>query len=403
MTEIDISHKERGHSKLGASGAERWMECPGSVALLAELKLPETDEPSWTREGTALHEASEHCLRTGVDTWEILGQTFNETVLDQPMCDAIQIYVDTCRKDMDTAAYYFIETALSSPQTHPDMFGMLDFAAIFGTAPKHGEFVIPDLVVVTDLKGGEGIVVEPDDNPQLKYYAFMLIDKNPHWVDETRVLLRIVQPRAFHMDGGVREWETTVGEIREWVHDTLVPAMARTEYDNTLDPGPWCRFCAAKLVCPMLTSLFRAAAVANPKEVVNYSDASIARSYQYTQAVKFYLKALEEETYRRLNAGVEMTGAVKLVNKKANRVFKDGAEAIFREKLGGEALTTTHLKSPAELEKVSPAAKELVKEWAYMPTTGTTVAMWDDPRREVKVKSSTEAFGAALAQLENTE
>lgn len=398
MTEVD--HKKRGHSPLGASGAERWMNCPGSVALLRELTLPVSDEPDYLKEGTAMHEAAEHCLRGGLDTWEIVGQVFNDITIDEPMANAIQVYLDVCRRDIDRAAYHYIELPISSP-VHPDFYGTLDFAAIIGTSPAHGQFVVPDLVVVTDLKGGEGIIVEPDDNPQLKYYAYGPIDKNPHWDDETKVILRICQPRAFHPLGEVtREWETTVGEIREWVKDILVPAMAATELDNSLDAGPWCRFCPAKLVCPMLTSLFRAACTANPKEVVNYSDASIARSYQHTQAVKFYLKALEEEVFRRLNSGVEMTGAVKLVNKKANRVFKPGAEDVFKDKLGPDAYTSPSLKSPAELEKVSPAAKALVKEWAYMPSTGYTVALWDDPRTGVKVQTTTEAFGAAVANLE---
>lgn len=31
------------HSPLGASSAERWMNCPGSVALLKDLKMETTD------------------------------------------------------------------------------------------------------------------------------------------------------------------------------------------------------------------------------------------------------------------------------------------------------------------------------------------------------------------------
>lgn len=390
------------HSPLGASGAERWMKCPGSVALLKELELDDSDDPDYRREGTAMHEAAAHCLENNLDTWEIVGQTFYETVIDEPMADAIQVYLDTVRPSIDLAGQkHYIEFAISSP-VHKDFYGTLDFGAI-----------LPQLLDVTDLKGGEGIIVEPEENPQLKYYAFGLIDglerMGEPLHDDFPVRLRIVQPRAVHADGAVREWETTVGAIKEWVNDTLVPAMLRTEYDDTLDAGEWCRFCPAKLVCPMMNSLFRAAATSNPKFVANISDKSIGLSYQYVQGVKFYLKALEDEVYKRLNAGKEVRGT-KLVYKRANRVFKDiiiygekkeeiKVPDLFQRLFGDEALTEPKLKTPAEMEKISPQAKELVKEVAYTPKSGLTVALSSDPKQGVKVQTTTEAFGAAVANM----
>lgn len=416
MTEV--SHADRGHSPLGASSAERWMNCAGSVALIGAVReqitalgIPEEDDPDYRREGTALHEAAEHCLREGCDTWEIAGQVFNETVIDAPMADAIQLYLDVCRREIDTAALYYVEFPVSSP-IHALFYGSLDFAAIHGKPATKAQqkalgwkepFIIPELVVVTDLKGGEGIVVEPYQNPQLKYYAFGIIDKNPHWPDETPVLIRIVQPRAFHTEGAVREWRTTVGEIRTWVNLTLLPAMLRAEMDSDLNAGDWCRFCPAKLICPALTSLFKAASTADPKEIVNYSDETIGLSWQHIKGVKFYIKALEEEVFRRLNAGHSFPEVAKLVPKKSNRVFKAGAPALAQDKFGDDAFTKPEIKSPAELERLSPAAKEFVKEWAYSPDTGLTVAAWDDSRPAVRVQSTTEAFGAAVAALGSLE
>src|SRR5574340_1790348 len=115
MTTV-IDHTRREHSDLGASGAERWINCAGPVALIQRFRqildamgIPEEDDPDYRREGTAMHEASEHCLRLGLDSWEIVGQTFNETVIDEPMAMAIQTYLDDCRADTDTATEYHIE------------------------------------------------------------------------------------------------------------------------------------------------------------------------------------------------------------------------------------------------------------------------------------------------------
>ena len=85
------------HSPLGASSAERWMNCPGSVTLLQHLGLDESEEPDYRREGIAMHEAAAHCLREGLDAWEIVNQTFYETLMTPELADPIQVYLDHCR------------------------------------------------------------------------------------------------------------------------------------------------------------------------------------------------------------------------------------------------------------------------------------------------------------------
>lgn len=387
-----MSEQRPEHSPLGASSAERWINCPGSVALLKELKLPETDEPDYRREGTAMHHAAAHCLETVKDTWEITGETFNETVIDDVMARHVQTYLDCVRATMRDPLFkqHWIEFNLTSPK-HALMYGTVDFGAAFANRLE-----------VTDLKGGEGIIVEPEHNPQLMYYAALLIEKLEEASsigDNFPVRLRVVQPRAFHQSGAVREWDTTVGEIKEWVHDTLRPAMAQAEFDLSLDAGPWCRFCPAKLVCPLLTSLFRAACTYDPKEIINYSADSIGRSYQYVQAVKFYIKALEDEAARCLNAGQAVPG-VKLVPKKSNRVFTPEGQKLAPDKFGADAWAERKLKSPAELEKVGPTAASFVKEYAYQPNTGETVALEGDPRPAVVKQSSAQAFGAAIQEMQ---
>lgn len=376
------------HSPLGASGAERWMHCPGSVSLLKHLELPESDDPSYRKEGTAMHAAAEHCLNNDLDTWEIVGQSFEGIEMQPPMTDAVQVYLDYVRPFMRDSLEFWVEYPVSSP-VHPSFYGTLDFGAT--TIGK---------VRVVDLKGGVGIVVEPEQNPQIMYYAFGLIEEHPEWEDDMEVELTIAQPRAWHADGPIRSWPTTVGYIRNWVRETLVPAMLATEYDNTLDPGPWCRFCPAKLVCPLLTSLFGAAAKANPKTVVNMSDESIARSYQYARAVEFYLKALKDETNRRLSLGHRMEGYAKLVNKRADRVWKEGAGDLAKSRFGDEAFSQPSLKGPPGIEALGPEGKQFVREFAYTPDTGTTVAPWDDKRVAVRVQTSAEAFADAVSKLE---
>jgi len=373
------------HSPLGASGAERWMNCPGSVALLKQLDLPESAEPDYRANGTAAHSVIEMSLRKDTDTWELFGETMpNGVVVDNTIVEATQLFIDTVKELITPTATTYIEFGIDAPEFHHAFYGTLDFGLVDGTT-----------MYINDYKHGEGIMVDVEYNPQIMYYAYGLLRHHP---EVERVVCRIIQPRGFHPDGPVRVWETTADYIRYWAETELQPAMLRTELDSTLDAGDWCRFCPAKLVCPLMVSLFGAASTADPKLVIQLSDESLGRSYKFLPAVKHYLKALEEETFRRLNVGGLVPG-IKLVLKKANRVFKTGADEVFKKTYPDLAFTTPELKSPAEMEKIGPEAKRLVHEWAYTPQTGLTVAPETDKRVAVKVESTVQIFGAALETL----
>lgn len=361
------------------------MHCAGSVALISALGIQEeSDEPDYRKNGTAAHAVAAHCLEKSQDTFEYVGETIEGVVVDVPMADAVQVYLDECRPFMDGADKVYIEQRISAPEVHPQFFGTTDFAAVRGFN-----------LIVRDYKHGEGILVDVEDNPQLLYYAYGILRLHP---EVLQVELGIVQPRGFHPDGPVRTWAVSAEYVRSFVMGELRNAMLRTEIDNDLDAGSWCRFCPAKLVCPLMNSLFGAAAQTDPKAVAELSDAGLGRSYQRVEAVKFYLKALEEEVYNRLNHGKAVFGT-KLVHKKANRVYKPGAIDTLMMELGEEAFNPATLKSPAEIDKISPAAKALTREWAYTPDTGLTVALETDRRSAVKVQSTTEAFAGAVAAL----
>lgn len=398
MTDLTIRPT---HSRLGASGAERWMWCPGSVTLLQLLGLDESDEPDYRREGVAMHEAAAFCLTEGQDAWEIVGETFNNTVMTPALANPIQIYLNFCRGLKATERY--IEYGISSP-VHPLFYGTTDYGAVYQPTLAGDRQVIN----VVDLKGGEGIMVEIMGNVQLMYYAYGLIDGIERaggfeFASDAEVILTIVQPRGFHGDGPVRSWSTTVSEIKAWVFGVLVPAMLATEYDDTLDAGEHCRFCPAKLVCPLMTAIAGAAAKANPKHIPNLSDEQLGESYRLGAAIKFYLKAQEEEVMRRLMKARDLGGKAKLVNKKSNRIFKDGAVALATARFGDDAWTEREVKSPAQMEKIA-GAKEWVHQFTYSPDTGLTVALMDDPRKAVLVSKPTERFAVHVSEgVDNPE
>jgi hypothetical protein len=362
------------------------MNCPGSVGLLKELKLPLTDEPEYRSLGTTAHMAAQKCLTEKLDAWEVMGEQFGKHKVDQEMATAIQQYLDECNGIMaeHPGGEERIEVMIDAPDFHEAFYGTCDWS-----------YRLPETLFIRDFKYGQGIFVEVKGNPQIRYYAYGVL--RPFADIIQNVDLGIVQPRVPYGEA-VRKETLTAAEIVEWAETELKPAMERTALDTDLVAGPHCRFCPAKLVCPLMTSLFGAAMQADPKQLVKFSSESIDRSYPFIQAVKFYIKAMEEEAFRRLNAG-EPFKVIKLVQKKADRVFKPGADQELRAQLGPVAFTEPALKSPAQMEKISQQAKKLVSEWAYTPMTGLTVALVTDKRQEIKTQTMQEKFGAAAAAL----
>jgi hypothetical protein len=171
--------------------------------------------------------------------------------------------------------------------------------------------------------------------------------------------------------------------------------MNATQFDDSLYAGKHCRFCPAKLICPIMKGLFAAACLADPKAVGELHDTYLGRDYGKIAAVEQYIRALKEETLRRWMTGEHEIPGTKLVAKKANRVWKPAAPEVIKARLGDAAMEPAELKSPAQVEKMGPDAAALAKEWAYTPQTGLTVAGADDKRAAVKVQKASDVLGEA--------
>ena len=381
------------HSRLGASSAERWMECPGSNLLLDKLGFREdTDEADYQKLGTAAHDLVAHCLTNiyqgnsaGREAWEFMGTAMcNDVVVDTEMADAVQVYLNECEGLLDGAVRVFIEERISSPLSEY-FYGTVDFAAIAsdGTTLR-----------VRDYKHGQGVVVDVEWNPQFLYYAWGIVEKLP---DIQTIDIGVVQPRAYHPDGPIRTWAISRADLAAWVANELVPAMDAAQVDKRLKAGDWCRFCPAKLICPMLTGLFKAAANVDLDDVLRWDDATLGQHFDLVQAVEMRIKAIKDEVFARLMKGRECEGA-KLVLKRANRVWRPEAREKLMEAVGqgllsrADLYTTPEIKSPATLEKVGGPITTLVKKLAYTPDNGFTVARQDDKRAAVKVRPMEERF-----------
>ena len=191
------------HSPLGASGAERWMNCPGSVALLKRLDLPETEEPEYRSKGTSAHSVAYQCLVLGKDAWEFAGQEHGKHEADLEIMDAVQIYIDECRelKKAHPHGEAFYEFEIAAPDFHPEFFGTLDFGLSINLRCISGTISMVRVLQLTRM--------EPPDYVLFLWAPFSL-------PGHRAVDLAIVQPRAFHPQGPIRRWKVSADTIRTW-------------------------------------------------------------------------------------------------------------------------------------------------------------------------------------------
>ena len=360
------------HSPLGASSAERWMNCPGSVALIHAVKTGEQreeEDPDYRRDGVQAHALAAWCLNHDADAWEGMG-SIEGNELTQDMMSAVQVYLDFVRK---LPGERYIEERMHRPEFHASAFGTMDFAAVMRTKDE-ADFV--------DYKHGEGIFVPVERNPQFMYYVFLFIgDNRAEYPDDMTTRIHVVQPRC--PGGPTRSWPTTAGDIRNWAWLELRPAMEATAKDRYLSVGDWCRFCPAKLVCPAMTNLADEFTYYRKQPLKAMPHELIGDFYQKWQWLKMFGKNLEAETARRVLGGDVVPG-VKAVQKRANRVWKEGAEEQAKEKYGGLVYNVPSFVGPPAVETL-PNGKEFVAEWAFSPDTGLTIALESDPKPAVSV------------------
>lgn len=233
------------HSKLGASGAHRWMACPGSVAL--SESIPPEDRPGasiYAAEGTVAHSIAEAMLKRkpgGVAPAfpSDIEQEGHRIEVTDEMLAAVNVYVKLLHREAKGALSVHTEVKFHLVAVHPDLWGTADRIHVYD-----------NLLRVYDYKHGKGVPVDAEDNVQLMYYALGALYETNAPVAEVEVV--IVQPRCDKRKETVRRWRFKTVELIDFAAD-LRDAAKRTEAaDAPLVPGRYCWWCPAGTVgvCP---------------------------------------------------------------------------------------------------------------------------------------------------------
>lgn len=225
------------HSRIGASSMYRWSACPGSVQLSSFADRP--SESVHAMEGTTAHEVAAFYLQKGF--WPIPDE-FKMSISELDiMVQAVSVYTDYIArlKKEEPRNKFHVEHMFDMEKIHPGAFGTADFVS-YNPADKW--------LKVVDYKHGKGLVVEVEKNTQLLYYALGAISTLGY--PFRAVELVVVQPRAFHPKGPVRNWIIGVEEILDFQADLIQYAKRTEEPNPAFAAGDHCFFCPAIEICP---------------------------------------------------------------------------------------------------------------------------------------------------------
>lgn len=239
-----FTSEEKKHALFSASGSDRWLNCPGSVALSKDL--PNTTN-KWAEEGTKAHELLELWLRHHIakgksKPFKIPSGYPRDMVLH--VRKAVNFLIDHWD---DTAEEMVVEKRVSLEHIHEDMFGTTDVSIV-------AHF---DRLKVWDYKHGQGHVVNVSEqgssgivliNTQLAFYA--LATAHEYHYDFRDVEIGVAQPRAPHKLGTMRSEVFSMAELKAYEYIFKKGVERCLKPNPKLNVGSWCHFCKANEICP---------------------------------------------------------------------------------------------------------------------------------------------------------
>ena len=232
------------HALLGASNSDRWLNCPPSARLEAQV---EEKASEYAREGTFAHTLAELKLAHYLGT--LTTPKYNTKLKKLKQND---FYSEELESDTQIYVDFAIEKINEARAKTPDAAVLLEAKLDYSPWVPEG-FGTGDLVLITDgvleivdLKFGKGVQVSAEDNSQMQLYALGAIHQFGFLYDISTVKMTIHQPRLDHISTA----EMTVDDLMYWATNTVMGgAELAWKGEGEFNAGEHCRFCRVRATC----------------------------------------------------------------------------------------------------------------------------------------------------------
>lgn len=371
------------HAFLSPSAMHRNMDCTISPHLVA--CLPKDNSSSiYSDEGTAFHELRAECLEGGTNISDYFGRTIkvntHEFEVTKEWEKWLQPGIDRLR-ELSEGHELLVETRVSVEKWAKNCYGTADAIIL-----------ADDLLIVDDLKGGAGVPVSPENNPQLMIYALGAFDMTGQTAK--RIMLSIDQPR----NGGHKTHEISAGELLEFAEQLKVKVdeiYNRPSFKASIDA---CRFCPLAASCRaaadmylepfMLTAKdFKDSGIKLPSNAFLTPEERVAIAIKGNEFGKFSYKVKNDVEADLRKGNYELAPGLKIVRDRAgNRKFGDvdAVKKLLARDLNEDEMFKRTLLSPAQAEnKVSTQTWELLQDFIERGADIEVLVTNDDPRPSI--------------------
>jgi hypothetical protein len=403
------------HSRFGGSVAARVMRCPASVGLVDKVPANLRRSSAYAKRGTALHAVMALLIEEKRRIDNLVGETIGDYALTDDDVETalrpVYAYVDALL-DAPGAEYYF---------EHRVVFPTI--AGAFGTVDL---FVrIGNIVHVVDFKFGTGVSVlalyadgdEDVINVQLMFYAAAARHSLPEFFAGAKtIVLTILQPTSIEPDA---EMESSVAVTHAELDAFIAIYRAACEEALSgaprLERGKWCRFCAARPICPAHTApLLDLAQLVAPTPspaggVPSKADylQALADGLNLVDAIKDIRTALHDQAKRALENG-DLVPGYALSAGRAERHWRDESAAIaalIRLGLDRDDVLAQTMRSPKQVELRAKAHElKIPSELIGSHRSGVSLVRCENARTPVRGRDEiVRAFSAALERFERKE
>lgn len=301
------------HAKLSASGAKKWLACPGSVLLEAGVE----EKPSaYAAEGTAAHALGEAKLRHALK--EYTRAKYHKAVKDLEINDEMEEYTDAYR---DFVLEQYNEAKRDDPSAFLLLEQRLDFSAYVPQGFGTGDCIIlgAGRLRVIDLKYGKGVPVMAEGNPQMMLYALGALAAYDFLYDISEVSMCIFQPRIDNIDSAVM----TAEDLRHWGEE--IRPLAEKAFSGTEEThaGSHCdtNFCRARPFCRAYAERNMELAKYDFQKPAQLSAEEISEVLEHAEALAKWATRIKDYALdEAVNHGAVFPGW-KVVEGRSNRTF----------------------------------------------------------------------------------
>ena len=381
------------HALLSASGSKRWINCPPSARI--EAALPDKPSNKYAEEGSLAHSIGELKLRR----YYIEPMSTRKFNAEMKKFKDDPLYIP--EMDKHTDEYLEVLKDITVPLKSP--FVAVETQVDYSVYAREGFGTCDALIIhdstmwVIDLKYGQGVAVEAENNPQMMLYALGAYEMYKYvYANIQTVKMMIFQPRA----GGLKETEMSLSELLIWGEQ--IKPIAKQAYDGVgrFKSGEWCKWCKCGASCKARADFNIELEPELKKNKTLLSNAEIGELLERGKHLTAWYSDLQVYALDKCVNSEEIPGW-KAVAGKSLRQFTDQEEA-FKILLGNKyeevALYERKPLSLAQIEKLVGKAEfeKLLSTHVCKAEGKPTLTTADDKRPAITRNTAAQDFAAII-------